>query len=155
MLDLAVAELAHDLEDLGPRRIHALVDLLVRLDRHHEFELLVGHLALLGGLAVVTASAAGAASALQAGVTALLAAAPLGAGVAGFRRRALAPLHPAAAVDGALTPVRATTRLGRGTVRRRRGAGLRLGKILRRRRRRRTREFHGHDYTSLLRCASS
>src|SRR3954451_19394758 len=78
VLDLAVAELADDLEDLGPGRVHPLVDLLVGLDGHHEFELLVGHLALLGGLAVVTAPAAGAAAALEAGVVAAVnSAAPL------------------------------------------------------------------------------
>src|SRR5258705_10783962 len=56
--DLAVAELADDLEDLRPRRVHLLVDLLVGLNGHAELELLGGHLALLGGFAVVGTAAA-------------------------------------------------------------------------------------------------
>src|SRR5258705_11665311 len=64
--DLAVAELPDDLEDFRPRRVHLLVDLLVGLDGHAEFELLGGHLALLGGFAVAGTAAAGAAAAVEA-----------------------------------------------------------------------------------------
>src|SRR5688572_8505064 len=66
-LDLTVAELADDLEDLRPRRVQPLVHLLVGLDGHHELELLDRHLALLGGFAVVAAAAAGAAPPLEPG----------------------------------------------------------------------------------------
>src|SRR5688572_18768876 len=106
-LDLAVAELPDHFQHLGPRGVHALVDLLVRLDGHAELELLVGHLAFLGGLAVVAAAASRAAAALEAGRVAPVADAPLRTVVARLVAAGLAPVEPRAAVNDALPPVRA------------------------------------------------
>src|SRR5258708_2725649 len=68
MLDLAVPQLPDDFENLRPRRVHPAIDLLVGLDRHHEFELLGVHLALFSLAAFIRPPATGAASAFQAGV---------------------------------------------------------------------------------------
>src|SRR4051812_30154891 len=127
----AVAELADDLQDLGPGGVHPLVDLLVGLDRHHEFELVPGHLALLGAAAVVAAAAPRAAAALQARVlAAVVAAATLLAGVTAFSGRLHAALQAAAAVDEALAAVGALAAAtlvasagARGGRRARRGRG--------------------------------
>ena len=63
--DLAVAQGPDDFEDLGPRRERPGVGPLVLVDGHDELELLVGHLALFGGLAFIAASPAGTPHAVQ------------------------------------------------------------------------------------------
>src|SRR4051812_8804461 len=87
VLDLPVPQLPDDLEDLRPRRVHLAIDLLVGLDRHHEFELLGVHLALFSAASFIRAPAAWAASAFKTGVVATFnAGATLGTVIPGLRR---------------------------------------------------------------------
>src|SRR5687767_14842395 len=97
----------HDLEDFRPRRIHALVDLLVSLDGHDELVLLRVHLAFLGDLAVIAEPAARSAAALQAGVDATLtSAAPLVAVVLRLGERHRPALKSAAPIEHRLATIR-------------------------------------------------
>src|SRR5438552_483046 len=103
VLDLAVAELVDHFQYLGPGGIEALVDLFVHLDGHAKFELLGGHFAFLGGLAIVGAAAPGPAATLQASLgAAVAAAAAIGAVEIGLLDAQLPPLDSAAPVDHAI-----------------------------------------------------
>src|SRR5947209_3624680 len=103
--DLAVTELAHDFEDLGPGGVHALVDLLVHLDGHDELELLGGHFAFFGGLAVIAATAARPAAALEARRLAALADTAFRAGIPDLVGGLLAAVEPRAPVGVAESAV--------------------------------------------------
>src|SRR5258708_1905511 len=106
--NLAIPQLTDDFHHFGPGGIEALVDLFVHLDRHDKFKLLGGHFTLLGRLAVVGRSAAGAATAFEAGGdAAFVAGAAFGAVVPGLLCGYLAAFEAGAAVDGAFAPVRA------------------------------------------------
>src|SRR4051812_33137111 len=62
---LAIAQLLHNLQDFGPGWERPAIQTFVGVDRHDELELLIGHLAFLGGLAIVRKTASRTAAALQ------------------------------------------------------------------------------------------
>ena len=64
---LAVAELADNLQHLGPGGVGLVIDTLVGVDGHDEQELLAGHLAFLGGFHEVASAASRPTPAFQAG----------------------------------------------------------------------------------------
>lgn len=72
----AIPQVLHDLEHLGPTGEWALVDLLILVDGHDEFEQLAGDLPFLGRSTNLAAAPAGSAPAIHA-YPALLLASPV------------------------------------------------------------------------------
>src|SRR4051794_37850006 len=106
MKRLAIAKLADHLEHFRPRGVHALVDLLIGLDRHYEFELFSGHFTFLSSFAIIRAATPRPAAALQARVRAAFkTAAALGAGIAGLVARHPPAIQSSAAIDNTITTV--------------------------------------------------